>query len=230
MFVEGDTYRQTVVRIENSQFLQHFVGLGPKLMTDYTFSSKAFGSLSDKTWQAMNGALSRHATKENKATGEKLRLDTTVYETNIHYPTDSSLLCRSLCTLARILKRVQKEFAELGFRHRYHVKKLKKLSYFIARNGGSRNRSKRRKVKSVYRMLIGRVRSIVGVAQEMAEVLDPHGCEARELEHYVPIVNKIIDEAEKRVFEGIVPPPTRRCIACLKNTRNWSSGTKRGRR
>jgi IS5 family transposase len=143
MFVEGDSYREVVVRIENSQFLQHFVGLGPKPMMGYTFLSKAFGSLSEETWQAMNGALSRYATKENKITGEKLRLDTTVYETKIHYPTDSSLLWDSFRTLARILKRVQKEFPELPFRHRYHVKKVKKLSYFIARNGRSKNKSKR---------------------------------------------------------------------------------------
>ena len=115
MFVEGDSYRQVVVRIENSQFLQHFVGLGPKPMMDYTFLSKAFGRLSEETWQAMNRALSRYARKEDKITGEKLRLDTTVYETNIHYPTDGALLWDSFRTLARILKRVQKEFPELAF-------------------------------------------------------------------------------------------------------------------
>ena len=161
LFVEGHSYRQVVVRIENSEFLRHFVGLGPKPMMDYTFLSKAFGSLSEETWQAMNRALSRYATKEDKITGEKLRLDTTVYETNIHYPTDSSLLWDSFRTLARILKRVQKECPELPFGHRYHVKKVKKLSYFIARNGGSKNKRKRRKVRSVYRTLIGRVRSLL---------------------------------------------------------------------
>jgi len=216
MFVEGDSYRQVVVRIENSEFLQHFVGLGPKPMMDYTFLSKAFGGLSEETWQAMNGALSRYATKENKITGEKLRLDTTVYETNIHYPTDSSLLWDSFRTLARILKQVQKQFPELEFRHRYHVRKVKKLSYFIARNGGSQNKRKKRKVKRAYGTLIARVRWIVGVAGEMLDVLDRHGCEAKELEHYVRIINKIIDQAEKRVFEGIVLPASEKVYSLFE--------------
>lgn len=206
MFVEGGSYRQAVIQVENSEFLRHFVGLGPKPMMDYTFLSKAFGSLSEETWQAMNRALSRYATKENKITGEKLRLDTTVYETNIHYPTDSSLLWDSFRTLARILKRVQKEVPELDFRHRYHVKKVKKLSYFIARNGRSKNKSKRRKVKRVYRTLIGRVRWIVGVAEEMLGVLEWDNSQVKELAHYIALVKRIIDQAEKRVFEGIILP------------------------
>jgi IS5 family transposase len=206
MYLEGGSYRQTVVQIENSEFLRHFVGLGPKPMMDYTFLSKAFGSLSAETWQAMNQALGGYAAKEDKITGEKLRLDTTVYETNIHYPTDGSLLWDSFRTVARILKRAQKEFSELGFCHRYHVKKVKKLSYFIARNGASKNRRKQRKVKGVYRTLIGRVRWIIGVAEEMLEALGLENPYGRELGRYIPLVKRIIHQAEKRVFEGIILP------------------------
>jgi IS5 family transposase len=216
MFGEGDSYRDVVIRIENSEFLRHFVGLGPKPMMDYTFLSKAFGSLSEKTWQAMNQALSGYAAKEDKITGEKLRLDTTVYETNIHYPTDGSLLWDSFRTLGRILKKVQKEFPELAFRHRYHVKKVKKLSYFIARNGGSKNKRKRRKVKGVYRTLIGRVRWIVGVAEEMLEVLGTENPYGRELGHYIPLVQRIIDQAEKRVFEGIILPASQKVYSLFE--------------
>ena len=216
MFVEGDSYRQVVVRIENSQFLRHFVGLGAKPMMDYTFLSKAFGSLSEETWQAMNRALSRYAAEENKITGEKLRLDTTVYETNIHYPTDSSLLWDSFRTLARRLREVQKEVPELGFRHRYHVKKVKRLSNFIARNGGSKSKSKKRKVKSVYRTLIGRVRWIVGVAEEMVELLQGHGGEGGELKHYISLVHRVIDQAEKRVLEGIILPASQKVYSLFE--------------
>jgi IS5 family transposase len=160
--------------------------------------------------------LSRYAKKENKITGEKLRLDTTVYETNIHYPTDSSLLWDSFRTLARILKRVQKEFPELEFRHRYHLKKVKKLSYFIARNGGSKNKSRRRKVKRVYRTLIARVRWIVGVAEEMLEVLTWDHSHGKELGHYIPLVKRIINQAEKRVFEGIVLPASQKVYSLFE--------------
>ena len=54
-------------------------------MMDYSLLSKAFAKLWDRTWRAMNKVLSRYATEQNKISGEKLRLDTTVYETNIHW-------------------------------------------------------------------------------------------------------------------------------------------------
>ena len=92
MFIEQDSYRDVVIRIENSEFLQCFVGLGIKPMMDFSFLNKAFGILSDKTWQALNQLLAQYAKEQEKISSEKLRMDTTVYETNIHYPTDSSLL------------------------------------------------------------------------------------------------------------------------------------------
>jgi len=153
MFIERDSYRQVVVRIENSEFLRHFVELGSKQMMDFSFLSRAFGILSESTTKAMNRALSEYALQGENISGEKLRLDTTAYETNIHYPTDSSLLWDSFHTLARVLILVQKELPQLRIDHRYHVKKVKKLSYYIARNGSSNSKSKKRKVKSTYRTI-----------------------------------------------------------------------------
>jgi len=96
MFVEGDSYRDVVVRIDNSEFLRHFVRLGVKATMDFTFLNKAACALSAETLDAMNQAFSQYAVQEEKISSEKQRMDTTVYETNIHYPTDSSLLWDSL--------------------------------------------------------------------------------------------------------------------------------------
>jgi hypothetical protein len=49
MFVEQDSFGQVVVRIENSEFLRHLVGLGIKSMMDFSFLDEAFCVLSDKT-------------------------------------------------------------------------------------------------------------------------------------------------------------------------------------
>lgn len=202
MFVEGDDYRGAVVRIDTSDFLRHFVGLGLRSMMDFTFLCKAFCALSEETWGAMNKALSKYAKHEEKITGEKLRMDTTVYESNIHYPTDSSLLWDSWRTLSRLLRQLQKELPTLGLRHRFHDKKVKKLYTFISRNAKSKNKGKRRKVKSTYLKLIERVRWIAGIGREVLPLLrlTMFGCP--ELPEYLPTVDKIIDQAERRIFGG----------------------------
>ena len=57
MFLEGQGYRGTVVLIENSEFLRHFVRLGIKSAMDYTFLNRAFSSLSSTTMEKMNAVL-----------------------------------------------------------------------------------------------------------------------------------------------------------------------------
>lgn len=207
MFVEGDSYRDVVVRIDNSEFLQYFVRLGVKPTMDFTFLNKASCVLSAKTLEAMNEALSQYAVQEEKISGEKQRMDTTVYETNIHYPTDSSLLWDSFRTLSRLLREVQKELPELNLRHRYHDKKVKKLFTFISRNASSKSKRTLRKVKSAYRELINRVSWIHGVGQKVSVTARSAGYLIAPLDHYLPLVEQIIYQADQRVLQGISLAP-----------------------
>ena len=207
MFVEGDSYRDVVVRIASSEFLRGFVGLGfYKPMMEFSFVGKAFAALSEKTWQAVNLSLAAHAKAQELITGGKLRADTTAYEANIHYPTDSSLLWDGFRVLTRVLRALQKELPELGLSHRYHDKKVKKLAFFIARNAKSTSKATQRKVKKTYRTLIDRVAWIAGVSAEAQELLAIAGLEDPELAHYTPLVLRVVDQAERRIFQGEVVP------------------------
>ena len=203
MFVEQDSFRGVVIRIENSEFLRHFAALGVKPMMDYSFLSKAYCVLSDKTWKTINRVLAQYAKEQEKISSEKMRMDTTVYESNIHYPTDSSLLWDSFRTLSRLLRQIQQELPHLALNHRFHDKKVKKLALFITRNGSSNSKAKKRKVKSIYRKLIARVDWIAGVARNALGVLEEAGYDAELLAHYVPIIEKIINQADQRVFHGV---------------------------
>jgi IS5 family transposase len=207
MFVEGDSYRDVVVRIDTSEFLQYFVRLGVKPTMDFTFLNKASCVLSAQTLEAMNEALSHYAVQEEKISGEKQRMDTTVYETNIHYPTDSSLLWDSFRTLSRLLREIQKELPELNLGHRFHDKKVKKLFTFISRNASSKSKRTLRKVKSTYRELMNRVGWIHGVGQEVLREACWAGYDVPELAHYLPLVARILDQAVRRVLQGETVPP-----------------------
>jgi IS5 family transposase len=204
-FVEQQSFRDVVVLIENSEFLRHFVRLGVHPMMDFSFLNKANGILRESTWEAINQALAQYALDHGKITSEKLRLDTTVYETLIHYPTDSSLLWDCFRVLARLLRAIQKELPHLGLDHRFHDKKVKKLAYFITRNGASTKKSTQRQVKSTYRDLIERVAWIVGVAHQTLRTLDQAGYEAEPVSHYLPLVEHILDQVRRRIIQGTMP-------------------------
>lgn len=202
-FIEQLSYRDTIVRIDTSEFLRHFVRLGPESTMDYSLLSRAFCFLSEETVEAMNEGIKAYAVAEGKITGERQRLDSTVYEANIHYPTDSSLLWDSFRTLARLIQAIQRELPELGFGHRFHLRKIKKLYTFISRNGSSPSEGTQRKVKRHYRVLIDRVRWIASVGEAVLAKVKAAGHDAPDLAHYLPLVRQIVDQAEQRVFEGV---------------------------
>ena len=206
MFVEGRSYRDTVILVENSEFLRNFIKLGNKVMMDFTFLCKAFTALSEETWKAINESLSGYAKKEEKITAEKLRLDTTAYETNIHHPTDSSLLWDSYRISARLMKEARDEMKQLGLTHRFHTKKVRKLALYISRNCNKKEKGVKQKIKSTYKKLIERVKWIVSVGEVAEKLLAGGGLTAMtiaaELKHYLPIEKKIISQAERRVIMG----------------------------
>lgn len=199
---EQESYRDTVIRIETSEFLRHFVRLGHKSMMGFTLLSQAFCILSPETINAMNQFITAFAVSQGKITPEKHRLDSTVYETNVHYPTDSSLLWDSFRTLSRLLSEIRTELPVLGIKNRFHDKKIKKLYTYINRNVSSRSKATQRKVKRHYRTLIERVRWIYGVGQSVLAQLDDPEYEAQLLAHYLPLVLQIVDQADKRVLQG----------------------------
>ncbi|MBW2540330.1 MAG: ISNCY family transposase [Deltaproteobacteria bacterium] len=207
MFLEGDGYRDVVVRIDTSEFLQYFVRLGVKPTMDYSFLCKALCALTEPTMEALNEALARYAVQEEKISGEKQRMDTTVYETNIHYPTDSSLLWDSFRTLSRLLRKIQKELPQLNLRHRFHDKKVKKFYTFISRNASSKSKQTLRKVKSAYRELINRVSWIHGVGQRVLVQARSTDYLIDQLDHYLPLVEQIIYQADQRVLQGVSLAP-----------------------
>ena len=185
-FLEGKTYRNTVILIDNSEFLHYFVRLGVKPTMDFTFLNRAYTTLRAETLEHMNAVLTRYALTEEMISGEKQRMDTTVVETNIHYPTDSSLLNDSFRTVARLVRMVQKELPQLDLDHRFHDNKVKKLATYIARNASSKGKKTKRKVNQFYATLIQRVSWILGVGRQVEDCLD---------------------QAARRVLKGETVPP-----------------------
>ena len=218
MSVEGVDYREAVVRIEHSEFLRNFVGLGfVKPMMDFSFLAKAFAAVSEATWSAMNEALGRYGIAQQAVTAGRLRTDTTVVETNIHYPTDSSLLWDSFRVLSRLLRRAQEEHPELDLKHRYHVRKVKKLAQFIARNAKSPSKRTQRTVKRIYATLLERVDRIVRIGTRVQAQLRPV-CrfEAIEMEQFVRLAKRVIDQTRRRVFDGEIIAPNEKVYSIFE--------------
>ena len=135
---------------------------------DYTFLNKCFKAIRPETWKAVNELLGQDAVQRDLIDPATIRTDTTVVETNIHYPTDSSLLWDTWRVASRWLRRAR-EIEPASCRHRFHNRKIKRLYLFIARYAISKSKPRQRQVKAAFRTLIERVEWIVGIAGEFCD-------------------------------------------------------------
>ena len=86
--------------------------------------------------------------------GRRLRVDTTVVETNIHYPTDSSLLGDGVRVLTRGMKKITKIVGEAGTKLRDRCRSVKLRVLDIARAARSKAKQGQEKLKRAYRELL----------------------------------------------------------------------------
>jgi IS5 family transposase len=103
--------------------------------------------------------------------GRKLRADRTVVETNIHYPTDSSMLGDGARVLTRTMKKVEKQAGKLKRRVRNRMRSVNQRVIAIATAGGHKGEAGERKRQREYRDLLRLSRQIRNDATRvMAEV------------------------------------------------------------
>lgn len=103
--VEGASLREIIIRIDDSNYLRRFARIYNGPMMDFTMLDKLKNSIPQETWKKVNQLLGQYAVEKDLISGEKVRLDTTAVETNVHYPTDSTLLWDTCRVLARLIGR-----------------------------------------------------------------------------------------------------------------------------
>jgi len=109
-------------------------------------------------------------------TGKALRLDSTVCETTIYYPTDAHLPWDCYRVAARIMQQIGKEDYTLIPGHRFPTSKIKQLYTFIATHGTKKKKSTKRKIEKTKDILLQRVAAIVATAQNVVDYGKKNAC------------------------------------------------------
>ena len=86
--------------------------------------------------------------------GRKMRVDTTVVETNIHYPTDSSLLGDGARVLTRTMKKIEKQAGKLKRGVRNRMRSVNKRVIAIALSARHKGPEGEERRKKHYRALL----------------------------------------------------------------------------
>src|SRR5712692_7828369 len=117
----------------------------------------------------MQQRLVAFAREHKVVTGRNLRVDTTVVETDIHYPTDSSLLGDGVRVLTRVMKRVNEIAGGAGTQLRDRSRTVKLRAVEIARVSRSKSPQSQERMKKLYGELLNASGRVVGQARRFVQ-------------------------------------------------------------
>ena len=229
--LEGLPFRETIIRIGSDPFLQDFLRMRKRAVMDFTFLDRCFLAIRPATWRQVNQRLGQYGVAEEMVSTNVIRTDTTVVESNIHYPTDASLLWDTWRVASRLLVRAR-EIAPASCPHRFHDRKIKRLYLYVSRYMPSKSESRQRKVKAAFRTLIERTGWIVAIAGEFCAQAASRDNSAvvaisLELKAYLPSMRTIVATATRAQIEGQTVPASDRVFSLFEQ---HTELIKRGRR
>jgi len=168
--VEGRSLRDTEILLTHSVFLQDFIRLGNRPAPSYSLLDRCLKVVRPATWEKVNEGLTAHAVEAKRLDPSELRVDTTVVETTIRYPTDNALLWDSFRVLLRLFNEAREYMPGL-IENRFHARKVKKLYLTITRYASSRDKKRQRKVKKSKVKLIEQVERIAALSTQFARAV-----------------------------------------------------------
>jgi IS5 family transposase len=137
--------------------------------------------------------------------GLRMRVDTTVVETNIHYPTDSRLLADGVRVITRTAKRIVEKLGEKGLAIRDRTRAVGRRVFALALASRKATREKAKaQMKKLYGELMGQTRAVLRQAERVAKrARRLKAAElAEQLEETVGVVRRVLAQTKARVFKG----------------------------
>jgi len=194
---------------------RHFTRIGGDKVPDAKTMGRWGVAVGPEVIEALHSRLIAIAQQQHVVEGRTMRVDTTVVETNIHYPTDSSLLGDGVRVLTRTMKKVTAIAGTVGAMLRNRSRSVTRRLWEIGRIARGKGPQRQEKLTRAYQQLVSATSRVVGQAKRFsreigtgvkrsADVLRQAALEGfrHELDTFVPRVQQVMRQTRARVFGG----------------------------
>ena len=211
--LKGWSFRDLERELRSNLVYRRFTRFDAEATPDFTTFSRTFALLSPQITEQIHQRVVNLAREQGVAQGRKLRSDTTVVESNVHYPTDSSLLGDGIRVLSRSLERIAAECKNGALEVGYHGRAVKHRLLEISRAAKCLTEANQQRMRDSYQKLGGLTRGVVRQACEVVQ----RGSKGRlkvvgkflrveaqigQLRHFLPLVEKVMTQTKERVWGG----------------------------
>jgi transposase, IS5 family len=192
-----------------------FTGVGAGKMPDAKTMGRWGTALKPEVLKQVHARLMTIARDKGVIAGRRMRVDTTVVETNIHHPTDSTLLGDGVRVLTRSMRKITQIVGMAGTKLRDRSRSVKLRLLEIGRVARAKGPLNQDKLKQRYRQLLTTTSRVVGQAKRFSEeitqgvkrsndVLKQLTLEGlrQELDKMTFLVRRVMKQTRARIFRG----------------------------
>ena len=215
--VRNWSFEETEREVRANVVYRQFTRIGAERVPDAKTLGRLVQALGPAVIQQVHQRLVAVAREKKVVRGRKLRVDTTVVEANIHYPTDSSLLGDGARVLTRTMKKITELTGRAGTKLRNRMRTIGHRGMEISRTSRSKGAQVQEKLKQGYRKLLTATRQVVNQAKRFREEMAGGVKRAKDhkqklvlqslrkdLETMLPRVQQVIRQSRARVLGGDV--------------------------
>jgi IS5 family transposase len=194
---------------------RNFTGVGAAKMPDAKTMGSWGRALGPRVIKQIHERIVQIAHAKEIVKGRRMRVDTTVTETNIHYPTDSSLLGDGVRVLIRAMKKISEIAGKVGTELRDRSRSVKHRVLDIARAARAKGPQNSGKLRENYRRLLESTSRVVGQARQFSKEIVDGVKRAKntlkqvvleglrqQIDTIVPRVKQVMKQTRARIFRG----------------------------
>jgi IS5 family transposase len=160
------SFEELVREVRANLMYREFTRIGTDPVPDDKTLVKLGQAIGSEATKKIHSRIVGLAIKNKAARGRRMRVDTTVVETNIHYPTDSSLLGDGVRVITRTVKRLQEKVGGAQKKFRSRVRSVQHRLIELGKMAAHRGEKARERREQVYRKLMRTTRRVIGDADK----------------------------------------------------------------
>jgi len=216
------TYEEMAFHLEDSDAFRNFARLEMGQYPSKSILQENIKAIREETWEAIHRDILDFAMKEEIEKGRTVRVDSTAVETDIHHPTDSTLLADGVRIITRWLAEGKELVPQPTYQFSDHQRVVKKrvMTILNARKDDVRQKA--------YRDLLYYAGLVKGYAESaIPELTDYEGHTledtftgrelARRLIRAIRILGKVIDQTDRRVFKSEKVPASEKIVSFFED-------------
>jgi len=213
------SYEELAFHLDDSATFRRFARLDMGQYPSKSILQENIKTISEPGWEKIHHLLIGYAVKNKIGKGRKIRVDSTAIETDIHHPTDSTLLADGIRIITRWLGAGKALSPAPVYCYSDHNRVVKKRVMTIL------NSRKEKTRKTAYQDLLLYAERVVGYAlPAMTELRAYQGLEflkaqgiAAKLERAVGLLGKVINQTQRRVINGESVPASEKVVSFFED-------------